>query len=214
MPPPSLPPERAKVAEFYSASSGTIPPLPWQTFPPPFSWRSRIEAKLEMETGRLRSRATRTLTLKAEGVTINRRPALTLESVQQWFSAAFNVVPEACAIAPIAQAINHCALLESQWRRTPELDEMRRSNPSMLRTRRIAEALATLQNDLPVLIEETREVIGDKQSEEGLVAVMALLDAVNLLAPGYEKFRQRAAGREVDPWHRIARNRGPSSLRR
>jgi Berberine and berberine like len=25
------------VAEFYSASSGTIPPLPWQTFPPPFS---------------------------------------------------------------------------------------------------------------------------------------------------------------------------------
>src|SRR3954470_9231931 len=37
MPPPSLPPERAKVAEFYSAGSGTIPPLPWQTFPPPFS---------------------------------------------------------------------------------------------------------------------------------------------------------------------------------
>jgi hypothetical protein len=25
------------VAEFYSASGGTIPPLPWQTFPPPFS---------------------------------------------------------------------------------------------------------------------------------------------------------------------------------
>ena len=37
MPPPSLPPERAKVAESYSAGSGTIPPLPWQTFPPPFS---------------------------------------------------------------------------------------------------------------------------------------------------------------------------------
>jgi UDP-glucuronate 4-epimerase len=25
------------VAEFYSARSGTIPPLPWQTFAPPFS---------------------------------------------------------------------------------------------------------------------------------------------------------------------------------
>src|SRR5215469_10763172 len=37
MPPPSLTPERAKVAEFYSAGSGTIPPLPWHTFPPPFS---------------------------------------------------------------------------------------------------------------------------------------------------------------------------------
>src|SRR5271169_1378278 len=37
MPPPSLLKGRAKVAEFYSAGSGTIPPLPWQTFPPPFS---------------------------------------------------------------------------------------------------------------------------------------------------------------------------------
>src|SRR4051812_9845391 len=37
MPPPSLLTERAYVAEFYSAGSGTIPPLPWQTFPPPFS---------------------------------------------------------------------------------------------------------------------------------------------------------------------------------
>jgi hypothetical protein len=37
MPPPSLLPERAKVADFYSAGSGTIPPLPWQTFAPPFS---------------------------------------------------------------------------------------------------------------------------------------------------------------------------------
>src|SRR5438309_9256677 len=37
MPPPSLLKGRAKVAEFYSASCGTIPPLPWQSFPPPFS---------------------------------------------------------------------------------------------------------------------------------------------------------------------------------
>jgi hypothetical protein len=37
MPPPSLLTERAKVAEFYSAGSGTIPPLPWLTFPPPLS---------------------------------------------------------------------------------------------------------------------------------------------------------------------------------
>ena len=36
MPPPSLPPERAKVADFYAARSEPIPPLPWQTFAPPF----------------------------------------------------------------------------------------------------------------------------------------------------------------------------------
>ena len=41
MPPPSLLKGRAKVAEFYSASSGTIPPLPWHTFPPPFSRLTR-----------------------------------------------------------------------------------------------------------------------------------------------------------------------------
>jgi hypothetical protein len=37
MPPPSLSPEKAKVAKFYSARSKTIPPLPWQTFALPFS---------------------------------------------------------------------------------------------------------------------------------------------------------------------------------
>ncbi len=37
MPPPSLSPETAKAAKFYSARSNTIPPLPWQTFALPFS---------------------------------------------------------------------------------------------------------------------------------------------------------------------------------
>ena len=169
------------------------------------------EAKLEWKIGRSRSRVTGTLTLDFEGATINGRPALTLEGVQQWFSKPFDVVPEAGAVAPIAQAVNHCALLESHWKRTPEFDEMRRSNPSVLRMRRIAKALATLQNDLPVLIEDTRKVIGNKQTE-GLTAVMAFFGAVNPLAAGFEKFRQRGAGREVDPWHRIARNLRPLIL--
>ena len=47
--PPSLSPERAKVAEFYSAGSGTIPPLPWQTFPPPFSDGSPAELESYLE---------------------------------------------------------------------------------------------------------------------------------------------------------------------
>ena len=50
MPPPSLSPERAKVAELYSARSATITPLPWQTFSPPFPMgydpMSRDEASL------------------------------------------------------------------------------------------------------------------------------------------------------------------------
>jgi hypothetical protein len=35
--PPSLPPERVKVDDFYAAHSRLIPPLPWPTFSPPFS---------------------------------------------------------------------------------------------------------------------------------------------------------------------------------
>lgn len=35
--PPSLSPERAKVADFYVARSRIIPPLPWPTIAPPFS---------------------------------------------------------------------------------------------------------------------------------------------------------------------------------
>ena len=37
IPPPSLSPERAKVADFYADRSGIIPPLPWKTFAPTFS---------------------------------------------------------------------------------------------------------------------------------------------------------------------------------
>ena len=152
-----------------------------------------------------------TLPSGAEGATINGRPALTVESVQQWFCVAFKAVPDAHAVAPIAQAINHCTLFESQWKRTPKFDEVRRNNPSTLRVHRIAKALATLQNDLPELVKDTPKATGDKQSE-GLAAVEALLNAANLLAPGFQTFLRRSAGRGVDPWHRIARNLRPPIL--
>ncbi len=44
MPPPSLSPERAKVAEFYSARSATITPLPWSTFTPLFSVEMNVDS--------------------------------------------------------------------------------------------------------------------------------------------------------------------------
>jgi len=40
--PPSLSPEKAKVADFYAARSSLIPPLPWPTFPPPFSYNPKM----------------------------------------------------------------------------------------------------------------------------------------------------------------------------
>ena len=46
-PPPSLSPERAKVARFCSARSRTIPPLPWQTFALPCSLVQNIRDLVE-----------------------------------------------------------------------------------------------------------------------------------------------------------------------
>ncbi len=40
MPPPSLPPEWANVADFSADRRGIIPPLPWPTFSPQFSFRA------------------------------------------------------------------------------------------------------------------------------------------------------------------------------
>lgn len=153
---------------------------------------------------------TGTPTLGENGATINGRPALSEKDVQGWFNDAFQVEPVAEEVRPIAEAVNYCALFVAQWKRTPEFDEMRRSNPSMLRARRIGGALATLQNELPGLIDDTWKVLGDKQADE-LVSVVALLDSVNLLEPGFQKF-QRRSGREPDPWHRIAQNLRPLIL--
>jgi len=148
-------------------------------------------------------------TTKAEydGPTINGRPALSIENVQQWFKEAYAVVPPQGEVAPIAQSLNHCALLASQWKSSPEFKQMRRSNPSTLRMQRIHVALTTLQKDLPVLIDDTLKVFPDARSTR-LVGVIALLDSVNTLVPGFQKFG-RGPGREPERWHRIARNLRP-----
>jgi hypothetical protein len=150
-----------------------------------------------------------------DGPTINGRPALSIENVQQWFKEAYAVVPPQgeegkCffkCLALIAQSLNHCAFLQAQWKSTPEFKKMRRNNQSTLRMRRIHLALTTLQKDLPALIDDTLKVFPDARTTR-LVSVIALLDSVNTLAPGFQTFGRRR-GREPELWHRIARNLGP-----
>ena len=146
-----------------------------------------------------------------DGPMINGHPALSVKAVQLWFSDTFTVNPTAEHVAPITQALNHCSLFEAHWRNTPEYKKMRRGNPAALRLRRIHEALATLQKELPVLVDSTRKVFPEAHGE-GLVATIALLNSVNLLAPAYEKFHRPGVGREPEAWHRIARNIGPMIL--
>jgi hypothetical protein len=148
-----------------------------------------------------------TKSVEYDGPTINGRPILSIENVQQWFKEAYGVVPPQGEAAPIAQSLNHCAFLASEWKGTFELKKMRRNNPSRLRGQRIHEALTILQDDLLGVIDDTLKVFPDARTNQ-LVAVIALLDSVNALAPGFQAFA-RGPCREPELWHRIARNLGP-----
>jgi hypothetical protein len=148
-----------------------------------------------------------TRSVEYDGPTINGRPALSIENVQQWFKEAYGVVPSQGEAAPIAQSLNHCAFLASEWKGTPELKKMRRNNPSRLRGQRIHLALETLQKDLPGLIDDYLKVFPDARTNQ-LVGVITLLNSVNALAPGFQEFA-RGPGREPELWHRIARNLRP-----
>lgn len=141
------------------------------------------------------------------GTTINGRPILTTEDVQRWFIQAECVAPVDAAES-IAQMLNHCAFLSMHWENTPELRAKRRNNLSLLRAKRIGEALRTLQTDLPGLIDDTLEALPSSRAG-GLAPVQTLLESVNLLAPGFQKYRPRGRGRESERWHNIARNLGP-----
>ena len=140
-----------------------------------------------------------------DGPTINGRPALNAENVQKWCEqACCGCAPSLGDAAHIAAMVNHYDFLGALWKNTPEFKQMHQNNTSTLRMRRISKALTILQNDLPVAIDDTRKVFPDPQSDR-LVVVVALLHSVNLLAPIFQKFAPRGAGREPEPWHRIAR---------
>jgi len=145
-----------------------------------------------------------------DGPTINGKPILSIEQVQQWFAKAHCDASFDDAKL-IAQSLNHCALLSALWRNTPALKASRRNNPSLLRMIRIGEALRTLQTDLPVLIDDTLKVFPDRQAS-GIMPATALLNSVNLLAPGFQKYRPYGRGPEPERWHNIARNLGPRIL--
>jgi hypothetical protein len=146
-----------------------------------------------------------------DGPSINGRPALSIGDVQQWFKDTYDVVPPQSEAATIAANLNHCLFLEAQWKSTPEFKKMRRNNQSTLRMQRIHLALTTLQKDLPALIDDTLKVFPDGRTTR-LVGVIALLDSVDSLAPGFQTFG-RGPGREPELWRRIARNLGPMIIK-
>jgi hypothetical protein len=141
-----------------------------------------------------------------EGPTINGKPILGIETVQRWFKDACGVFLTEEAARPLARMLNDYALLEETWKNTPEFNRMRENNKSRQRVQRISVALAALQKDVPALIDDTVKIAPE---HPGLGAVVNLRDAVNVLAPAFQKFLPKGRGRKPESWHGVIRRLGP-----
>jgi hypothetical protein len=140
-----------------------------------------------------------------DGPTVNGHPLLSEADVQKWFESVDRQVPGGAALS-IAQMLNHYEFIGALWKSTPELREQRSANPSRLRLSRVAQALQTLEADLPTLLETAHEVLPSERLEE-YRPVVELLDQVRELAP---RFRHSlpGRGRGAEPWHMVARKVG------
>lgn len=140
-----------------------------------------------------------------DGPTVNGRPILTVETVQEWFREAFNVVPSADDAASIARDFNHCEWLVEEWK--PQYNEARRNREYVGRMARISKALTVLQVDLQKLYDDTLVAVQSPYNDEGFKAFVVLLDSVKLHEPAFQKFK-KGLGREPEKWHNLARNLG------
>jgi hypothetical protein len=89
-----------------------------------------------------------------DGPLINQRLPATIKLVQSWCQEAKAPILSDDDAGTMARDVNYALLFEAQWR--DEYKAARDENVSTQRMRRIAEAMATLQADLPKLIEDSR----------------------------------------------------------
>jgi hypothetical protein len=143
--------------------------------------------------------------LDEDGPTLNGHPILGVEDVRSWFSDHDCNISEEAALS-IARLLNTYESEGFFWKDIPELERQRRDNPSRLRNVRIADALRSLQADLPSLIEDHLRVNPDPNTER-LRPHRALLDSVNDLAPRFKNLQTRK-GRKSKNWHIVARKIG------
>jgi hypothetical protein len=88
------------------------------------------------------------------GPLINGRPALTIPEVQSWFRSVHLSRLDEEAATKVTQQLNYAAFVRFMW--APEFAEQRKANPSSQRMARIAGALATLRDDLPAILLDSR----------------------------------------------------------
>lgn len=132
------------------------------------------------------------------------REALTVQDVEKWFKDAGQRTPFEATLEPIRDKLHYYVFIEGQWRDTADFKKTRKDNA--LKLRRINDALRTLQEEFPPLIENTLTAFPDKRA--GVEAAQRLMVAVNEVAPGFSKFVQPGRGRQRARWHRVAQDIG------
>ena len=136
-----------------------------------------------------------------DGPTVNGKPLLTVEVVEQWFKEAYGCIPSPEEATSLAKDINHCAFLSVHWK--PEFNKQRRGSADVLRMERIGLALTALKKDIPVLIANNIAVRPGPPDER----LVVLLSSVSSLEPLFQLYRPRR-GRQPELWHNVARNLG------
>jgi hypothetical protein len=117
------------------------------------------------------------------GPLVNGRPVLTSQEVQDWCRSVHVPGLSDSGAIEIARLLNQAAFLRVLW--APEFAETRKANPSTLRMRRIADALAILLEELPWALNDSRAVKPDTD----LTQSEALLDLVRKHQPIIDKYR-------------------------
>jgi hypothetical protein len=135
------------------------------------------------------------------GPLINGRPALTIPEVQNWFRSVHLSGLDEEAATKVTQQLNHAALFRFMW--APEFAEQRKACPSSVRMGRIAGALATLRDDLPGVLDDSRVVNPDND----LSLTEALLDLVTKHQPIID-MHKKTRGRPHDPAVNLTANIG------
>jgi hypothetical protein len=79
--------------------------------------------------------------------------------VQGWLRSVHLLGLNEEAAIKVTQELNNAAFLRFMW--APEFAEQQKANPSAQRMRRIADALATLRDDLPGVLHDSRVINPD-----------------------------------------------------
>ncbi len=122
---------------------------------------------------------------------INGREPATVELIQSWARAAHGPPLSDEQATALARDVNYALLFSQEWR--DENRAGRENNPSLIRLRRVADALRTLKANLPGVIAESRR--GSRSGD--VSATESLLDLVDRHSKIIEYCPPRGRGRAI-----------------